>query len=75
MNIAIFFLALVSSLGCYLLVSRRLGRKERSAAVRRLMGKHLVKVETNPVSGPLLMQMADEVRGRLATRLLERLRL
>jgi tight adherence protein B len=68
-------LALVSSVGCYLLVSRRLGRKERSAAVRRLMGKYLVKAELSPVSGPLLMQMAGEVRGRLATHLLERLRL
>jgi len=75
MNPIVFLLALVSSVGCYLLVSRRLGRKERSAAVRRLMGKHIVKTEANPVSGPLLMQMADEVRGRLATRLLERLRL
>jgi len=75
MNVAVFFLALVSSIGCYLLVSRRLGRQVRSAAVRRLMGKNLVKAEINPVTGPLLMQMADEVRGRMATRLLERLRL
>ncbi len=75
MNVAVFFLALVSSLGCYALVSRRLGRKGRSAAVRRLMGKHLVKADVNPASGPLLMQMAGEVRGRLATHLLERLRL
>lgn len=75
MNIAVFLLALVSSLGCYLLVSRRLGRKERSAAVRRLMGKYLVKAELSPVAGPMLMQMAGEVRGRLATKLLERLRL
>jgi tight adherence protein B len=75
MNVAVFFLALVSSLGSYLLVSRRLGRKERSAAVRRLMGKYLVKAEVNPVTGPLLMQMAGEVRGRLATQLLERLRI
>jgi tight adherence protein B len=75
MNIAVFFLAWASSIGCYLLVSRRLGRRERSAAVRRLMGKHLVKAEANSVTGPLLMQMADEVRGRMATRLLERLRI
>jgi len=75
MNVAVFFLALISSVGCYLLVSRRIGRQERSAAVRRLMGKHLIKTEANPLAGPLLMQMADEVRGRMATRLLERLRL
>lgn len=75
MNIAVFCLTLVSSVACYFLVSRRLGRKERSAAVRRPMGKYLVKAEVNPASGPLLMQMAGEVRGRLTTHLLERLRL
>ena len=75
MSATVFLLAFLSSLGCYTLVWRRLGRRERSAAVRRLMGKHLAKIEANPASGPLLMQMADEVRGRLATRLLERLRL
>jgi tight adherence protein B len=75
MNVAVFFLALLSSIGCYLLVSRRLGRQVRSAAVRRLMGKYLVKAELSPVTGPLLMQLAGEVRGRLATQLLERLRI
>lgn len=75
MTALVFVLALLSSMGCYLLLSRHLGRKERSAAVRRLMGKHLVQAEVNSVAGPLLMQMAGEVRGRLTTQLLERLRL
>ena len=76
MNLPVFVLALVASLGGYLLFNRRLERKERSAGVRRLMGRQLTRTDArSAAAGPLLMQMADQVRGRIATRLLEKLRL
>jgi tight adherence protein B len=73
MILPVFLLALLSSILSYVLVTRHLDRTERSVAVHRLTGKEVIKAQSRP--GPALMQMAEEVRGRLAMSLLERLRL
>src|SRR5690348_293050 len=72
---AVFLLALATSVGAYWLLAGRQAQRERSAAVLRLTGKKAGKAGTRPTSGPALIQMAHEVRGLLATRLLDRLRL
>jgi tight adherence protein B len=72
---AVFLLALGSSIGGYWLVTGRLAHRERSAAVRRLTGKKASKTDGRAAAGPALIEMAHEVRGLLATRLLDRLRL
>ncbi len=70
----VFVTALLGSLLSAWLIARRLEYKERSLALRRLAGRDLVRAAGQPAE-PALMLLADEVRGRLATRLLERLRL
>jgi tight adherence protein B len=76
MTIAVFVLSLAVSLGAYFLLSRRAERKERTAAIHRLNRKERAKPrESRSVGGPLLMRMADEVRGQLAMKLLECLNL
>jgi len=75
MIVAVFLLALATSVGAYWLLAGRQAQRERSAAVLRLTGKKAGKAGTRPASGPALIQMAHEVRGLLATRLLDRLRL
>jgi len=50
-------------------------RREHALALRRLAGKAVVRSGPHPGAGPLLMQVAGEVKGRMATRTLERLRL
>ena len=76
MIVAIFLLSVVTSVVGYLLVSGRLERKERSVAVRRLTGKERnAKADGRPTAGPVLIEMGQQVRGPIATRLLKRLRL
>jgi tight adherence protein B len=74
MIVAVFLLALVSSILGYLLISRQLVRKERSVALRRLSSNDAPEARIQR-EGPAVMRIADEVRGRLAVRLLDRLRL
>ena len=74
MIVAIFLLSAITSVAGYLLVSGRLARKERAIAVRRLTGRESGKEGPRSRTGPVLIDMAQEVRGLLATRLLERLK-
>lgn len=74
MIVAIFLLAAATSVVGYLLASRRLEHKERTVVVRRLTAPDRAKAAAQRAGGPALIRMAHEVRGLLATRLLERLR-
>ena len=71
MIVAVFLLSAVTTAVGYLLLSGRLARKERSVAVRRLMGKEPSKRDGRPA----LIELNPHVRGPLATRLLNRLQL
>jgi tight adherence protein B len=71
----VFILAFLTSIGTYALASHRTARRERLAILGRLAGKAQAKPAARRTSAPALFQMADEVRGRLTTRLLDRLRL
>jgi len=74
--IAVFGLSLAFSLGVFFLLSRRVERKERTAAIHRLnRGGKAKRNENRPAGGVLLVRVASEVRGRLAMRLLETLNL
>jgi tight adherence protein B len=74
MIVGVFLLALVSSILGYVLISRRLLSKERSVALRRVSGNDLPGAQVHR-AGPAVMRSGDEVGGRLAVRLLDRLRL
>ena len=74
MIIWVFLLAAVTTVLGYWLLAGRLARKERSAAVTRVGGAGTVKPKAQAApTGPALIQMAHQMRGVLATRLLERL--
>ncbi|HWB84090.1 MAG TPA: type II secretion system F family protein [Bryobacteraceae bacterium] len=75
MSIPVFLLALLTSLLTYALVSRHLTQRQNTLALRRLTGKTSAKSDGHRSSEPLLIQAADAVRGRMATRVLERLKL
>jgi tight adherence protein B len=75
MIVFIFVLSLAASLATYFLLSSHAGRKQRSAALRRLHGKEARPKDQLRPAEPLLMTMVGEVRGVLATRLLEGLKL
>src|SRR5579864_8606662 len=73
---SVFFLSTLTAIVGYLLVSGRLARKERFAAVRRISGREPVTARPQrPPTTPVLLEMAHQVRGVLATRLLEHLRI
>jgi tight adherence protein B len=72
MIVSVFLLAAVTAVLGYWLLAGRLARKERSAAVTRVGGAGAVKAKAH-AAAPALIQMAHQVRGVLATRLLERL--
>ncbi len=71
---AVFLISAAAAVFGYWLLAGRLMRQERSAAVRRVTGTEPVKAKARQ-NAPVLIEMAREVRGLLATRLLERLRL
>jgi len=71
----VFLLALLTSILSYQLISRRLGHTQRSVALRRLGGREPTKAPGQPAASPALLQITDDVRGRLAMRLLDRFRL
>lgn len=75
MIISIFVLAAITSILGYWLIAGRAARKERSVAVRRLTGKERSRAGSRAAAGPALIEMAHEVRGRMAAALLERLRI
>ncbi|MBZ5617565.1 MAG: type II secretion system F family protein [Acidobacteriia bacterium] len=75
MNPPVFILAFLTSIGSYLLASLCLDARARRTWLRRLAGHGRESAASRRSAGPALMQMVDEVRGRLATRLLDRLRL
>jgi tight adherence protein B len=73
--LAVFVLSFCSCLLSYAAVARRSDRKQQSVALRRLSGVGRKSQQNKQSTGVLLTQGSGEVRGRLATRLLERLRL
>ncbi|SPF53567.1 Type II secretion system protein [Candidatus Sulfopaludibacter sp. SbA4] len=75
MSVSIFIVAFVMSVGSYLLVSGWLDRRGRAAVLSRFSGKELAVGAERRSAHPALMQITDAVRGRFATRFLERLRL
>jgi tight adherence protein B len=75
MSASVFILAFLTSIGSYLLLSAWMDRRARATALRRLAGQAPEAAKARRAAGPALMQMVDEVGGRLATRMLNRLRL
>jgi len=74
MTVTVFILAFLTSMASYALISGRLARRERVAAVSRLAGKTSER-KRGGTSQPALFEIADAVRGRLAAHLLDRLHL
>lgn len=70
----VFAIAFLSSVGAWWLLSARLERRTAALALRRL-GAKSARQEPRRSARPLLMHGADEGRGRLAKRVLERLQL
>jgi tight adherence protein B len=75
MNPSLFVLAFLSSLAAYGVISLAADRRLRQAALHRLTGREPRLAAARRAARPALMQVAGEVRGRLATRLLERVHL
>lgn len=75
MFIAFFLVMVCSSMAAITLVSHWLDRREHALALRRLTGKPPAKAGAPRAAEPVLIQAPGEVRGRMATRLLERTRL
>jgi tight adherence protein B len=75
MSIPVFVLVFLSSLGGYLLVSMWQERRQRASVLARFSGKDLILSAVRRSAQPVLMQITDAVRGRFATKILERMRL
>src|SRR5271166_4401553 len=75
MIVPTFILAFVATIGFYLVVSGWFDRRVRLAAVRRFGDKDAVLPSARRSVQPVLMQITDAVRGRVAIRILERLQL
>jgi len=75
MILTIFILAFAASMGYYLLLSGWMDSRIRAAAVRRFGSKDQLSGRATRSGQPVLMQITDAVRGRMANRLLERLQL
>src|ERR1039457_7289452 len=74
--IPVFLLTALTSMAAMALAMNWQARREHALALRRLAGKAAVKAGgPRGTARPLLMQVAGEVKGRLATRALERLKL
>jgi tight adherence protein B len=73
--IPVFLLTALTSMATMALVGNWQARREHALALRRLAGKVVAKAGGQPSAKPLLIEVAGEVRGRLATRALERLKL
>jgi tight adherence protein B len=75
MTIAVFFLTALGTLACGAFLARYLELRDHALTVQRLSGRAPVQPGGRRAGEPLLIRIADEVRGRLATRLLMGLRL
>lgn len=75
MILTVFLLSVITTVLGYLLFAGRLARKERTTAVRRITGGEVAKPKRVTKNTPVLIQMANQVSGLLAIRLLERLHL
>ncbi len=75
MSLSIFMVAFFASLTAYAVVSGWQDRRLRAATLRRFSGKDRVLAAVRRSAQPVLMQISDAVRGRFATKILERLRL
>ena len=73
--IPVFVLTALTSMATMVLVMNWQARREHALALRRLAGKAVAKAGGARMARPLLMQVAGEMKGRLATRALERLKL
>lgn len=73
--VAIFILTVLTSAGTAVLVSQWLGSREHALAMRRLTGRAVLKAAGRKSAESVLMQPSAEVQGRLATRMLERMKL
>ncbi|MCC7156887.1 MAG: type II secretion system F family protein [Bryobacterales bacterium] len=70
-----FLVTAISSIGLFLLLYRRLERKENAAVMRRLSPEFAAKEEKQEEAEPLLIQPHSQIRSLLAGRILERLKL
>lgn len=70
-----FLVTAVSSIGLFLLLYKRLVRKENVAVMRRLSPEFAAQEEKREEAEPLLIQPNAQIRSMLAGRILERLRL
>jgi tight adherence protein B len=73
--IPVFLLTTLTSMAAMALAMNWQARREHALALRRLAGKAAAKAGGARAARPLLMQVAGEVKGRMATRTLERLKL
>ncbi|HYW44779.1 MAG TPA: type II secretion system F family protein [Bryobacteraceae bacterium] len=74
MSFPVFLLAFLTSIVTYVLAGALSDRRVRLETLRRLTGREPAMAAAHRAQ-PVLMRMADDVRGRLATRLLECIRL
>jgi len=74
MRFLYFALASLSGVAAYVLVAGGLERRSRKAAVKRLAARPAAQRESRRAQ-PLLISAANRLRGRIATRALESLRL
>jgi len=70
-----FLAAVPASMAAYLLISAAMDRRAAGAAVRRIAARPWPRAEARRSARPLLMGAAGQIRGRMASGLLERLRL
>src|ERR1039457_5695799 len=75
MRASVFILAFLTSIASYLLLSAWMDRRGGGAALNPPPPPRPRAGGQRRAAGPALMRLVDEVGGRLATRLLERLRL
>lgn len=70
-----FLAAALASVAAYLLISAAMARRAAGAAVRRMTARPSPLAAARRSARPLLIEAAGEIRGRMASGLLERLRL
>src|SRR5690349_7156185 len=74
MSATVFLAVFLTSIGSYAVFGWWMERKSRAAVVKRVVAKPSNQSGSRR-PGPALMQVVDEVRGKLASGLLDRLRL
>ena len=71
----LFLVVALTSFVTYVSLSAWLEHREGEAALRRLGAKAPAKTGNHPIVKPVLIEESEALRGRMAGRLLERLRL